>query len=672
MFGSRWFFILLCGIATGVKAQSVFDMPRLFPQHRRILARFMGAAQRGNLTEAEAAARAGARLFPRDANWHYNVACACARGGRSKEAMEWLGKAIDLGFTDRHQLENDPDLTSLRDLPDFRGLLEKAERLAANPPTNPTLSKAFAQTVAAGAEAVADASDTQWDWNPVTGGYMTTLLRVLPTRDVTPEDYAGPHAEIVRPWLDPKAYAGMLYVNRDEDACAVRHERFPLLTPVMYGDEAQKAGAHRGTANGLFSTGLAPLPTVGNSTLTAGRPPFWRSIPRAVATDGAAMATALRLAMANQLYVYDATPDLNRRFKGDLLTSNNPAFLLSADLTNEKPDPKTAQRDLTELVLAGFGVLPPETRREMLRRGLFVPTMQRLLRQSLKGAPDYLTAAAHPTAFDPQAIDAEAFLKAAHALTPEGLPPALQLAVRQETMPRQYIDYFDAVSSEGIADTPLCITRVVRGVERTRRLTVEAAVPNEPGVSFRWFTVNGDPEKVRIRTLTPNGSLATMEADWQGLREENGMAQRRVDVACVALRPDGTASAPCFVSLRALANERRTYDDHGRIVCVDYTAPKEGFVYEDPLLSAFKNWSDHYLYDAEGRPAGWIRKSPGAPDQRFDARGRRVVAQHPDGSPKTVVNVSYQPRFAQGGDGLSAPAVELLQSDVGAPFEATP
>lgn len=137
------------------------------------------------------------------------------------------------------------------------------------------------------------------------------------------------------------------------------------------------------------------------------------------------MATALRLAMANQLYVYDVTPDLNRRFKGDLLTSNNPAFLLSADLTNEKPDPKTAQRDLTELVLAGFGVLPPETRREMLRRGLFVPTMQRLLRQSLKGAPDYLTAAAHPTAFGPQAIDAKAFLKAAHALTPEGLPPAL-------------------------------------------------------------------------------------------------------------------------------------------------------------------------------------------------------------------------------------------------------
>ncbi len=673
MFGTRLAFIfLLCGLAAGAGAQSVFDMPRLFPQHRRTLARFMGAAQRGDLTEAEAAARAGARLFPRDANWHYNVACVCARAGRQKEALEWLGKAIDLGFTDRRQLEGDADLTTLRTLPEFQTLLERAARLAADPPKNPTLDKAFAQTVAAGTEAVVDATDTQWDWNPVTGGYMTTLLRVLPTREAKTGEYAGPHAETVRPMLDPKAYAGVLYVNRDEDVCAVRHERFPLLTPVVYGDDAQKAGAHRGTANGLFSTGLAPLPTVGNSSLAIGRPPFWRSLPRGISTDAAAMAVAFRLAMANQLYVYDATPDLNRRFKGDLLTSNNPALILSADLTGKKPDPKAAQRDLTELLLAGIGVLRPETRQEMLRRGLLVPTLQRLLRQGLKGAPDYLTPAAHPTAFDPKAIDAEAFLKAAHALAPEGLPPFFQLAVRQETMPRQYIDYFDAVGSEGIADTPLCVTRVLRGVGRTRRLTVEAAAPNEPGLTFRWFTVNGDPAKVRIRTLTPNGALATIEADWQGAYEKDGMPMRRVDVACVALRPDGTASAPAFVSLRALANERRTYDAQGRIAQVDYTAPESGFVYEDPMLSAFKNWSDHYLYDAEGRPLGWVRKRKGEPDQRFDARGRRVVSQTPDGSPKTVVNVSYLPRVAQGGDGLAAPAVELLQSDVGTPFEATP
>lgn len=632
----------------------------------------MGAAQRGDLTEAEAAARAGAKLFPRDANWHYNVACTCARGGRQEEALEWLGKAIDLGFTNRRQLEGDADLSALRGLPAFKDLLARADRLAADPPRNPTLSKAFAKTVAAGSEAVVDAEDTQWDWNPLTGGYMTTLLHVLPTRKATAEDYAGPYAEAVRPMFDPAAYAGVLYVNRDEDACVARHERFPSLTPVVYGEEAQRAGAHRGMANGLFATGLAALPTVGNSTLAMGRPPFWRSLPRAISTDAAEAAVAFRLAAANQLYVYDATPDLNRRFKGDLLTSNNPAIVLSADLTGERPDPKAAQRDLIELILAGIGVLRPETRREMFRRGLLVPTMQCLLRQSLRGKPDYLSPAAHPTAFDPKAIDAETFLRSAHALTPEALPPALRLAVRQETMPRQYIDYFDAVGSEGIADTPVSVTRVLRGVGRTRRLTVEASVPDEPGMTFRWFVANGDPARVRLCPLTPDGALMTLEADWQGVYEKDGMPMRRVDVACVAQRPDGTVSAPAFVSLRALANERREYDAQGRVACVDYTAPESGFVYEDPALSAFKNWSDHYLYDAEGRCLGWVRRRKGEPDQRFDARGRRVVSENPDGSPRTLTAVSYFPRVAQGSDGLAAPAIELLQSDVGTPFEATP
>lgn len=665
------FLLFVGGFAVVAGAQSVFDMPRLFPQHRRTLARFMGAAQRGDLTEAEAAARAGAKLFPRDANWHYNVACACARAGRPEEALEWLKRAIELGFTNRRQLEGDADLASLRNLPAFKGLLARADELAANPPQNPTLSRAFAASVVAGSEAVVDAANTQWDWNPVSGGFMTTLLRVVPAEGAKAE-YAGPYAELVRPMSDPQAYAGVLYVNRDEDACAVRFERFPQLTPVVYSEEAQRPGTHRGPANGLFSTGLAALPVVGNSSLAAGRPPFWRSLPRAIATDAASAAVAFRLALANQLYVYDATPDLNRRFKGDLLTSNNPSLVLSADLTREKPEPKTAQRDLTELILAGLGVMRPETRQEMLRRGLLVPTVQRLLRQSLKGKPDYLSAAAHPTAFDPAAIDGEAFLRQAHALTPAGLPPFFQLAVRQETMPRQYIDYFDAVGSEGIADTPVSVTRVLRGVGKTRRMTLSAAAPNEPGLTFKWFVVNGDPGRVRVRPLTSDGALVTLEADWQGVYTAEGMPMRRVDVACVALRPDGTASAPAFVSLRALASERRAYDVKGRVESVDYTAPEGGFVYEDPLLTAFKNWSDHYLYDAEGRSLGWVRKRKGEPDQRFDARGRRVLETHPDGSPKTLTEVSYFPRVAPGGDGLAAPAVELLQADRGAPFEAKP
>ncbi len=643
---------LLCCLAAGAGAQSVFDLPRLFPQHRRILGQFMDAAKRGDLTAAEAAARAGAKLFPRDANWHYNVACVCARAGRPDEALEWLGLAIDRGFTQRSQIEADADLATLRSNPKYAELLAKADALAANPPQNPTLSAALAEPVVAGQEAVVSSQNTQWNWDPSMGGYSTTLLQILPGREAKP-------------------YDGVLYVNRDEDLCVVNYEDFPGLTPVVYSEEAQQRGFHQGIANGLFSTGLAALPVVGNSVGAVRTMPLWRSYPRAIASDATLTATALRLAVANQLYVYDATTDLTPKFKGDLLLSNNPAQVLSADLTREKPDPRAAQQALTELILKGLGAMPEATRREMFRKGLLVPTIQRLLRESVKGAPDYFTAAAHPTAFDPAQLDAERFIEKARALTPETLPPQALLLVQQESMPRQWIDYFDGSPTEGIADTPHCITRIRRGMELTRRLTVAANTPGERGISYRWFVVNGDPAKAQIRPLTRDGSLVTIEAEWQAPYEKDGVPMRRVDIACVAVRADGTASAPSFVSLRTLANERRTYDAQGRIAVADYTAPESGFVYEDPAFTAFKNWSDHYQYDAQGRCQGWVRKRPGEPDQRFDARGRRVVATAEDGTPTRVINVSYLPRIVQGGNGLNTPAVELLQSDAGTELDAS-
>lgn len=661
------FLLAVVGFAAVTGAQSVFDMPRLFPRHKQVLGQFLRATQQGDLLGAETAARAAVKIFPRDANWHYNVACVCARDNRPDEALDWLDKAIVRGFSDMRALEQDDDLTSIRGTERFRELVAKARELAKNPPKNATLSAAIARDVPPGEEALVTAEDTQWDWDPLNGGFMTTLLRLHAPKTIDPATYAGPHADLVRPWLhgNPAAYAGVLYVNRDEDLAAVRFEAFPGLTPVIYDEEAVKAGAHKGVANGLFSTGLSTLATIGNSSMALGTPPFWRSIPRLISTEATTAAVTLRLALANQLYVYDATPDYNKAFLGDVLIANNPAIILSTDRA-EKPDAKTAQRDLTELLLAAFAAFTPETKAEMLRRGLLVPTMQRLLRQSLKAKPDYFTAGAHPVAFDPKDIDGAAFLKAAHALTPATLPPFVGLTVRQDSMPRQYIDFFDAIATEGIADTPLCVSRIVRGTGLTRRLTVEAASPNLPGATFRWFPVSGDPAKVRVKPLTPNGALATIEVDWQEAPRPaaDGMPTRRVDIACVAVTPEGVASAPVFVSFRHLANERRQYDAAGRLLAVDYTVPKDGYRYEDPLISAFKNWRDVYLYDDANRLLGWTRTRLGQETpQRFDAHGRRVAEQNADGTPKRTVPVTYLPRVIQGGDGLHAPAIELIQSD---------
>jgi Zn-dependent protease len=50
----------------------------------------------------------------------YNIACAHARAGKSDQAMEWLKRAVDAGYSDFESMEKDPDLAVLRENPDFK------------------------------------------------------------------------------------------------------------------------------------------------------------------------------------------------------------------------------------------------------------------------------------------------------------------------------------------------------------------------------------------------------------------------------------------------------------------------------------------------------------------------------------------------------------------------
>lgn len=60
----------------------------------------------------------------RPASW-YNLACASARAGHEKRAMEALERAVAAGFNDAAHLGSDPDLASLRGREDFRRLLAR-------------------------------------------------------------------------------------------------------------------------------------------------------------------------------------------------------------------------------------------------------------------------------------------------------------------------------------------------------------------------------------------------------------------------------------------------------------------------------------------------------------------------------------------------------------------
>lgn len=76
--------------------------------------------------------RSAEKLRPRSWIPAYNLACLYAIGGDVKAAREALDRALATGRVEATQLEQDPDLASLRALPDFPELLKKAKRPVAS------------------------------------------------------------------------------------------------------------------------------------------------------------------------------------------------------------------------------------------------------------------------------------------------------------------------------------------------------------------------------------------------------------------------------------------------------------------------------------------------------------------------------------------------------------
>jgi hypothetical protein len=62
------------------------------------------------------------RLEPDNATAHYNLACSLALTRRRADALRELRRALDLGYDDFRWMQQDPDLASLRDDPEFRAL----------------------------------------------------------------------------------------------------------------------------------------------------------------------------------------------------------------------------------------------------------------------------------------------------------------------------------------------------------------------------------------------------------------------------------------------------------------------------------------------------------------------------------------------------------------------
>ena len=67
--------------------------------------------------------REGVRVHPDDAILHYGLACVHAVNGHRDEALESLGKAIELKPEAREWAREDTDFESLREDERFRSML---------------------------------------------------------------------------------------------------------------------------------------------------------------------------------------------------------------------------------------------------------------------------------------------------------------------------------------------------------------------------------------------------------------------------------------------------------------------------------------------------------------------------------------------------------------------
>lgn len=85
-------------------------------------------AEHGRVDEGLRMDRKLVRLSPDNPNAHYNLACSLALKKRRADALRSLREAVELGYSDVLWMCEDPDLSCLRDHPDFEALVVALRR----------------------------------------------------------------------------------------------------------------------------------------------------------------------------------------------------------------------------------------------------------------------------------------------------------------------------------------------------------------------------------------------------------------------------------------------------------------------------------------------------------------------------------------------------------------
>ncbi len=488
----------LCSLL--LAAISVWDMPFRQIRHDYLRRQLVESVKAGDSARMAEVCRQGVKFLPEEPTWRYNLACALAKGGQADAALEELAAAIKFGFPHVEAIATDPDFASLSASDRFQELLEAARSTAPQLDPDSPFASVPAEGAAGGRIALS-ARNVVWDLET---GCFRANLRLTD--------------------IGTGGNCGDLYVNRDRGHSAVSPAAFPGLTVVGLDKEGLRRGLDLDLPNMLY-----PLPVFGNASRAFGSGKSMRSLPRTMmTTDSRHLKAYVRFYLSNQVWVFPANtdcPPIGRN--GDVFPSIAPYWLVTAGRSwSDLPYLKGA--------LEASRSLPPETKAEVVRRGLLAPTVMTLIRKSLAGVADetdYLGPKAHPAALPPGGLDLARLKSSAAALTPSAVPPLVPVsvaAVAPTDRPR---------FPEPTYSTAFASAFVLRAADTNRVFVLQARQAEE----FAFSVVHDDLGAARLERLRPD--LCRLTLDRTRLTISN-----RVDVAVFGRNAGTGWGAPSYVS----------------------------------------------------------------------------------------------------------------------------
>lgn len=389
-------------------------------------------------------------------------------------------------------------------------------------------------------------------------------------------------------------FENVVYDNHDRGHSLPETGTFPRVPKLYFAKELRKLGLDYGLAGKV----ILPAIVIGNSSTAITSGQRKRSQPRLAMTSSVGPYRALLTYVNNHLYIY---PEHRDHDKADLFPANWPYMVITQGSSrSDKP--------FIRALLMTVAAFSPETQKVLQDKNLIAPTLQMILRRSLKTVYSrnaYWSGAAHPTVFNKKELVPERMVTLASSIKPGEIPPMVRLEVEDE-------DFVDQAGLSGLSerlfDTPSAIARNWRSFHYSKNMVVSAgktADPNGHELTFIWTVLRGDPDKVRIKPIGDRGAKAEISIDWHDMRRINPTKDRttsRVDIGVFAWNGYHD-SAPAMISINFPNHQKREYapDPIGgskRLVAIDYDAIAREAKYDAALFWSAP-WVDFMIYDDE-------------------------------------------------------------------------